>query len=166
MSLKDVSEALDIINQHPSLTIIGGPCDAALVAEAEAAIGSRFPPTYREFLTRLGSLKFAGLEIYGITKPKFERPSASYGVWITLNERRTAHLPKDLLVVGDDGMGGLYCIELRDGKEGNVIVYGPDASTPIEQPREFIANDFGEFLLSEVRQHLEWAANDDSDGDE
>jgi|SRR5579883_2011880 len=154
MSLKDVSQALDIISKHPSLTFISGPCDPALVAAAEAAIGSRFPPTYREFVTRVGTLMFAGLEIYGITGPNFERSSVPNGIWATLNERRTAHLPHDLLVVGDDGMAGLYCIELREGLEGRVIVYGPDASTPTEQPREFIANDFGEFILAEVRQRL------------
>lgn len=163
MSMQDFHEAVALMATAKDLMDFESPRDPALIAAAEEAIGSRFPPTYREFVLRYGAGNFGAFEIYGVIDADFSRGPIPDGIWVTLDERRVAHLPNDLLIIGDDGMGGWYCIELRDGREGRVVVYETDASTPKEQPREFIANDFGEFLLAGVREELEGG---ESDGDE
>lgn len=158
MSMQDLTDAFALIEfADDKLKHFVGSRDPALIAAAEAAIGSRFPPTYREFVKRYGAGNFRSFEIYGVIDADFHRGAVPNGIWLTLDERHGGYIPKDLLIVADAGDGAYYCIELRNGKEGRVVLYEPDPS-PDEMPRELVANDFGEFLLSQVRAQLERAS--------
>jgi hypothetical protein len=160
--MQDFANAVALMESAKDLMYFVGPRDQSLIEAAEKAIGSRFPPTYREFVARYGAGNFGAFEIDGVIDANFYNSSVPNGIWLTLKRRRSGDLPIDLLAVGDDGMGGYYCIELLDGKEGHVIVCEPGAAPPDKLPREFIANDFGEFLLSGVLARL---VSDDSAGE-
>src|SRR5579883_2187962 len=152
MSMQDFNEAVALMESARDLMEFVGPRDPALIEAAERAIGSRFPPTYREFVTRYGAGNFGAFEIDGVINADFYKSSVPNGIWLTLDERRSGYLPNDLLAIGDDGMGGLYCIELRDGEEGRVILCELGSAPPDQLARELIANDFGEFFLAGVRE--------------
>jgi hypothetical protein len=153
MSMQELTEGLAIIEANPRRAHFAGPREAALVSAAETAIGAVFPPTYREFVQRLGAGNFGSFEVYGVIDADFESGPIPNGIWLTLDERRVSKLPANLLVIASTGDGAYYCLELRGGREGPVVIYQPGLP-PEEQLLERVADDFGQFFLAEVRQQL------------
>ena len=154
MSRTDLDRAFKLIAKHEDLAEFVGPRPAELIAKAEQALGHKFPSQFREFVSRLGAGNFGSFEICGVIDEEFERSSVPDGVWLNLKERQEYGLPGDLLVIADVGNGDRYCIELRDGTEGRVIclIHG---KPPSRAEREFVAEDFGAFLLEQVEAVLE-----------
>jgi hypothetical protein len=74
------------------------------------------------------------------------------GIWLTLNERKVANLPETLIIIADNGSGGWYAM---DTSKLNI-----DGDSPVvewvsnNEPSQFIAEDFGAFLLQRLRQTL------------
>jgi len=153
MSMQDFVEAMRFVVANPDEGFFAGPREPALVAAAESAIGSAFPPSYREFVQRLGAGSFGAFEVYGVTNANFDNGKVPNGIWLTLKNRRSGAFPNDLLVIGATGDGSYYCLELRHGQEGPVVVCEPGAGAQSEQ-RELVAEDFGEFFLKKVRDRL------------
>jgi hypothetical protein len=151
MGMLDLTQGLRIIESNPARGFFAGPRDPALIAAAESALGRTFPPTYREFLQRLGAGSFGAFEFYGVTTSNFDNAKVPNGIWLTLSQRKHAKLPQDLLIIGDTGDGAYYCLKLQNGKEeAPVIIYEP--GLPIEQQRfETVAKDFGEFFANQSR---------------
>ena len=122
-----------------------GARDEALVAAAEAALGLRFPPSYRQFLRRYGAGGIGAFEVYGVVEEPFEGPVPD-GVWMTLDARPA--LPATAVVLGDDGMGGLYVLDTAHGDDPPVEVRSGDES-------ELVAPSFADWLLDGVQAELE-----------
>jgi hypothetical protein len=154
MSLKDFETAMRLIEENEDQADFVGPRDAALVDKAEKALGIKFPPSYRQFLLRLGAGSFGALEIYGVNDDEWEDSSVPDAVWYTLSERDEYDLPKHLLVIAAAGDGPLYCLKLGQEKEPPVIFYSPGLEEE-EQDSEIAAADFGAFLLEGVRDELD-----------
>jgi hypothetical protein len=152
MSMADLEHALGIIAANPGLAHFVGPRSLALVAAAEQALGGRLPPTYREFVCRLGAGSFGAFEVCGVISDDFENSAWPNGVCASLNDRRQFGLPETLVMVGTTGYGPDYCVELRDGRESPVFIY--QSGHPEEQDGEVVAKDFGEFFLTGVREQL------------
>ncbi len=150
MSMADLTRAFSLVEASPSRSFFAGPRDPELVLAAENVLGGRLPPTYREFVSRLGAGNFGSFEAYGVIDDNFEHSAVPNGVWLTLNERRGSSLPKELVVIGSTGDGSYYCIELRDGEESPVIVYQPGFPAH-QQHNEVVAKDFGELFLNQIR---------------
>ena len=149
MSIADYEKAKAIIAANGDTGRFAGSKPEELVKKAEDMLGVRFPPTYRQFLLDYGAGNFGSAdEFYGVIDEDFENSSVPDGVWFTLTERRDAGLPGDLIVVGDTGMGELYCLNLA-AKEGPVVVIDPGFDMAV---REEVAPDFGTFLLQRVQQ--------------
>lgn len=149
MSMADLQEALRIVAANPSRGSFAGPRDSALVVSAERALGGRLPPTYREFVTKLGAGNFGAFEIYGVINDEFEDSVVPNGVWLTLSERHENGFPNELMIIGSTGDGNYYCIELGEGDESPVTIY--QLGLPADrQLRERVAHDFGEFLLEGI----------------
>lgn len=87
------------------------PMSENILTEWEERLCFDFGPTYRSFLTRYGALVVNGHEIYGICGNNDAVPSAVYA---TLDSRKSAGLPSDLIVIGDDGTGVLLCLDDQD----------------------------------------------------
>lgn len=154
MSMQDLTEGFAIIDANPEQGFFAGRRDLALIAAAESALGGTFPPTYRAFLERFGAGNFGAFEVYGVIGPDFEKGPVPDGVWLTLKQRRAGTLPQNLLIVGDTGDGGYYCLELEKGQETPVIIYWPGFPARQQQHAETVAEDFGEFFLGQIRQQL------------
>lgn len=154
MSMADLKLAAGIINANRGRGLFAGPRDSALIAMAENALGGELPPTYREFVRRLGAGNFGSFEVYGVVDDHFENSAVPDGVWVTLKSRREADLPNDLVVIGTTGDGAYYCLKLHEGQgESPVIIYQPGVPAERQSP-EVVAQDFGEFFLSHVRGQL------------
>jgi hypothetical protein len=108
---------------------------------------------YREFVKRYGAGNFGAQEIYGVIGEDFENSSVPDAIWVTLSERKEFNLPQNLLVISDTGMGEWYCLDFNQCNiEGEPLVIVYD----YEQECEVVSNDFGDFLLSRVKEELDY----------
>jgi antitoxin YobK len=153
MSMKDLTEAIDIVEANKGLGFFAGPRDSALIAAAEESLGAKFPPTYREFLQRFGAGNSGSFEIYGITNGNFQNATVPNGIWLTLKQRSDCNISPSLVVIGDSGDGGYYAIELCAGHEGPVVLYYPGQTATQQRPQR-VATDFGEYFSAGVREQL------------
>ena len=152
MSMSDLKEAFQLLEENAEAGEFSGAKPEELVSLAEDALGLRLPPTYREFIRQLGCGDISGEEFYGLVDDNFEGSSVPNGIWLTLNERKAADLPDSWIIVADNGLGGWYVI---DASQKNA-----DGDSPVldwwpgNQPPQVVAEDFGTFLLQRVRESL------------
>ena len=144
-----------------------GPIPQQIVEEAEELLGVRFPPSYRQFLLKLGCGDVAGAEFYGIVDDNLRQGPIPNGIWLTLDERETGKLPPTMILVGFTGMSGYYALDLsRAGANREAPVVMWQAGTPVAAACPVIATDFGSFFLDEVSNVLGEDASDGGDDDD
>lgn len=156
MALTEYEQAVAAISEHPHLRDFVGPRPEHLVEAAERMLGLRFPPTYRRFLLEYGAGSFGSAEIYGVIDANFEHSSVPNGIWYTLSERKESSLPTEMVVIYNDGMGDLFCLDchLKNGQdEASVVTFQPGFPAH-DQHSERIADDFGSFLLELVAREI------------
>jgi hypothetical protein len=147
-----LDEALQLIGDADLADFVGERPDA-LVTAAEDALGLRFPPAYRQFVSRLGAGSFGSFEVYGVISEPFDGPVPD-AVWATLGERaEPSNLPPSMIVIGVDGMGGTYVLDISKGAQPPVEVWNGGRSVADDE-LEIIAPSFGEFLLEAVEDEL------------
>lgn len=146
MSMIDLRNAFDIIDDT------GGDFDGvkpeSLVAKAERTLGFKFPPSYREFLTTYGCGDIEGLEFYGLTDDNFQNSATPNAIWLTLDERKNG-LSESLMLVYSTGDGNYIALKMDETDEQGenpAVLISPTGSV-----LQKVANDFGEFLLTELQ---------------
>ncbi len=160
MSMADYEAAVRLVREHPELVSLAGrPCSETRIAEAERALGLRFPPTYRRFLGELGSISLVGIEdIYGIEPDgPIDAPASEAARW-TLEDRAAGWLAPKLVVIARDGMGGHYVLDGRTappGAEYPVAVWELGTSRPDDR-LEQVGPDFGAFFRDVVEYPDNW----------
>src|SRR5688572_26339557 len=118
MGMRELRAAIGMIERDGGGDFTG-PIPEELVERAEELLGVRFPPTYRHFLHELGCGDVAGAEFYGIASDDLLKGPIPNGIWLTLDERTTSGLAENMVIVGADGTGGYYALDLaRAGAEG------------------------------------------------
>ena len=128
-----------------------GPKDLELIEKAELYLKINFPPSYKQFLSKLGCGDIEGQEFYGIINDDFENSCIPDAVWLTMSERQQG-LSEDLIIIGASGYGTYFALDTskkNDAGENPVIEYMSGCET------RYIADSFGEFLLSEINSVLE-----------
>ena len=143
MTTTTIDAALALIADNPDQAFFVGPRSDTLIAKAEQALGGQLPPAYRRFVERLGAGDCVGLEVYGLVDETFGGPAPD-AVWITLDERAKGSISSDLIIVGDSGDGGYYCIQ--HGEDGPVHLVAPNGRS------EAVAGDFGAYLVFRLDQ--------------
>lgn len=150
MSMNDLQQAFELIEEHSDDADFDGPKDERVVAAAEDALGLIFPPTYRTFLLRLGCGGISGFEFYGVINADFENSGIPDAIWFTLRERVDSQLPQSLVLIAETGEGGYYALDtsdtLDDG-ECSVVEWVPGASDP---PIQKISTDYGRFFRDQI----------------
>jgi len=162
MSMVDYEAASQLIFDHPGLIFYRGqPIDDARIGEAEAAVGVVFPPTYRRFLADYGALGFGSEEYYGIRPTGAVTDPSSYAVWLTLDLISSGYLPKEMVIVGQDGMGGEYVLDLRRVAKGTEcpVVYWHSGMSEPDDDLEVLGQDFGAFFKHEVERDIKRRMN-------
>lgn len=156
MSAADLRKAFDLIEHHRDQADFDGQKPEELILLAESALGIKFPPTYRTFLSKYGCGDIAGQEFYGIIKADFVNSSVPDAIWLTLDERKSSGLPEDFVIVYATGDGVYYsldCSRRNDAGECPVVAWVPGASKKGDS-LEYIAEDYGRFLLETIDQAL------------
>lgn len=148
--------AVETMRQRPELMQFVGPRTEAMISKSEQSLSMTFPSDYRRFLSEFGAGSFGAFEIYGITPEQFPFEAVPNGIWVTLCERIDSSLPRDLVAVGSDGSGGLYCIRNGAGPVGKspVVLFTPGMSSS-QDVLQVIASDFAEYFLTGVREQVE-----------
>ena len=132
--------------------IAGGASESA-IAEAEVALGVRFPPSYRSFLARFGAANGYGFEIAGL----FHYPDkSSPPLWIdvvSLNLKWVSQLargnPLRYIAIGDDG--GDYTFYLDTGApepDSPVVVLGPGVDYVV------VARNFNAYVIARSKNAI------------
>lgn len=146
--IDDLRQALKIIDEIGGGDFEGNKSDD-IISLAEIKLGLTFPPTYREFLKKLGCGDVEGLEFYGIITEDFENSSVPDAIWLTLDERKRG-LPVNLIIFYSGGEGSYYALDSNEvDKQGEypVVMFNQNAG-----PFPKVSNSFGSFLLDELRQ--------------
>lgn len=144
----DYEQAVALIDDNEDEADFVGPRSPGLIQRAELAVGLRFPPTYRRFLTEYGAGSIGGTEIYGVIDDNFETSSVPDAIWVNLTHRRAG-----LFVFYALGEGTEFCLDTsRTAPDGEMPVVAVD---PGGEVREEIASDFGSALLALVREELD-----------
>ena len=153
MGLIELKEALRLIHDNSAIADFEGEITADRVASAESLLGLSLPPSYREFIMRLGCGNIGGHEFYGILKGDCTCAVAPNAIGVTLRQRMIGGLPESLVLVSDNGAGGWYAIETStrdsDGESPVIEWWGAGCDS------EIVALDFGSFLLQRVREACE-----------
>jgi SMI1/KNR4 family protein SUKH-1 len=125
---------------------VAGGASESTIAEAEATLGVRFPPSYRSFLAQFGAAVGRGFSIAGLfhhldqsTPPLWE----NVVTWNLRNRRVTRGLiPARYIAISSDG--GDYIFYLDTGTmdtESPVVVLGPGRDYVV------VAPDFNTFVI-------------------
>jgi hypothetical protein len=153
MSQRDYDAAKHIIDEHTSEAHFVGPRQPEIVDAAEATLGLRFPPTYRQFVSEFGAGSLHGHETYGVIDQDWEA-TVPDGVGLTLRDRENFQLPPAFIVIGDSDDGDRYVLDTSqtdaDG-EAPVLRWMPGVRPDEAGPPERLADSFGSFLLEELR---------------
>jgi hypothetical protein len=136
---------------------LSGGVDEDFIRQAELELGTRFPPSYREFLTQYGAAVCTGLDVAGLfTSSNNDAPPLWSNVVKSTIQRRKASrglLPHEYLFIGDDG--GDYSFFLDTSRahgsgECPVIALGPGVDASI------VADDFEDFLRRSLSGTLKY----------
>lgn len=156
MSMHNLMAAFELIKNYNDEADFEGPKSEDLIARAEVALELILPPTYRAFLQQLGCGDIAGFEVYGLIGPDFFNSSIPNGIWLTLNERNSSNLPRELVLIAETGEGTYYaintCTANSDG-ENPVVEWSPNISKHANK-LPIVAEDFGEFFLGNIENML------------
>jgi hypothetical protein len=128
-----------------------GPKPESLVARAEAALGLRFPPSYRQFVLDLGAGDIGGFEVYGLVDDDFEDARVPDAIALTLDARRSGLDPRYILI-GTLGDGSHDCLDTghpHPNGEAPVVQLSSEFEDPVT-----LADSFGEYFLTEVQDAL------------
>ncbi|CAN7328376.1 SMI1/KNR4 family protein [Phenylobacterium sp. LjRoot164] len=120
-----------------------GPRDERMVAQAEAALGGEFPPSFREFTRQLGAGSYGSFEVYGLIDNTFGGPGPD-AVWVTLSERHNGSVPNDAVIVGDSGDGGWYW-ERLGAEDGPIFLTSAGGAT------QQVASSFADYLSDRLQ---------------
>ncbi|OCG35938.1 hypothetical protein A9G29_01550 [Gilliamella sp. Fer2-1] len=149
MSIEDVKETINIINQDIDLADFVGEINPSLIEEAEKLLGMKFPNSYKYFLKKLGCGDIYGQEFYGIIKADFINSGIPDAIWITLKKRKDSGLPDYLVIVYFGGDGDYYAIDCRDPNNAPIVYWEPGASQENDKLHK-IADDFGAFFKETI----------------
>jgi hypothetical protein len=131
---------------------VAGGASESTIAEAEAALGVRFPPSYRSFLAQFGAAVGRGFSIAGLFHHADDATPFWENVvtWNLRNRRVTRGLiPARYIAISSDG--GDYIFYLDTGTldpESPVVVLGPGRDYVV------VAPDFNTFVIDLSKDSL------------
>lgn len=154
-SIDDVLSAIDARDiPRPYLSGAYAVTDEQILA-AEENLGFSLPKSYREFLRKVGSGDFRGVEFYGLIPSRNEIEETPNALWITRSAQNEIGLPSGLFVVEDLGDGVLACLDLTELETDECPVILWDPSEKSVQKKKVLAESFGDYLMSRILTVLE-----------
>jgi SMI1-KNR4 cell-wall len=153
--MDEIEELIDQLREDGQDVWVAGPQSRQAIAELEKALGVTLPPSYRQFLSRIGEFKLLNSSVSGIVDGK---PLAddTGGMYIhTQRYRLENDLPEHLLVIQPDE-DAPYCLDASAADEDGempVVCYELDSGHT-----ERMASSFDEWFL----EYLQLQADEDA----
>ena len=129
MSKKDFESAIGKLTKAMKDGVLDGefegPVSEKRIQEAEAKLGYKFSPMFRDFVSRFGQGYFGGTMVHGVSPKTGEED----GVTETLAQRKEG-LSHSLFYLEHSGGEYIYCLQFdkkRPDKEAPVVAYYPVA---------------------------------------
>ena len=141
---------------HPDLFWSVGGCSEELIQRAEHQVGQRFPPSYRYFLSELGTASFGGNEFYGLIPHNFEGTGGPNALWIYRTKIAEFEQPARYFEFFDYGDGTTVALDLDSRDASDECALAETHAGGWEEYVEDVEGDFGTFLLERVRARLAW----------
>lgn len=156
MATEDILIGVDLALKNGCQIDLAGEKSLDLIKKAEITLELKFPPSYKEFLHAFGCGDIAGHEFYGITDFDFTNSGIPDAVWITVRERIDSNLPRQFLIIGEQGNGAYYVLNCEcEGAECPVILWWPGLSLADQiKDAEILAQDFGSFFVELIKNSL------------
>ena len=152
-------EVKAVMQENEELFDFTGGVSDDRIASAEEYLGVSFPESYKCFLKNYGTAEMDSLEVYGILENRdFENSEVPDAVWMTMQERQSIDLPKELVIVYDTGTEFYFCLdtsEMKDGECPVVSIWNCSGGT-----KEVVYDSFPEFLMEEC---IEFALEEDDE---
>ena len=147
--LSNYEKAVELIMLNKNLVDLDFyHCSEEVISQVKSLLNIQLPNSYIKFLKDIGYLSFGCISILGIRSN--DLPKSAIIDW-TLDERNNWGMPKDLVIIEDEGLDGeSYCLQINeeDPDKSPIVAYvHPDV------PIEVLAPDFGTYLL----QRVQWA---------
>ena len=154
MGVAEVLEAIALMRGRSDLLSSAGRCPEELVRRAEQRIGYGFPPSYRCFLSELGTASFGGEEVYGLIAHNLDGFGVPNALWLYETNLAEFAQPVRYFEFFDYGDGTTVALVLdsRDAA-GECALAETHAGTWAEYVED-VPGDFGSFLLALVRRSL------------
>jgi len=129
-----------------------GSMPKEILLKAEKYLNVKFPFSFSEFLLEKGNGIFKGLEFYGLVCDDFTRGPVPDAIWLTMNQRKSAGLDKDLILICESP-DYFFAIDTGQSTNGespvvNVIPGVSKKEYKIEAP------SYGLFFLNEIKIRL------------
>ena len=131
ISVADLHQAFALIECHKVIADFEGQKPEGLVSLAGAALGVRFPASYRSFLMTYGCGNTGGQELFGVIKPDFKNSGIPDAIWLTLDEHQSSDLPESFVIVYATGDGVYYaidCASTNEQSENSIFAWEPGSS--------------------------------------
>jgi antitoxin YobK len=146
-----IYQAFELIENHPDSADFYGGVSDALISQSESVLGLSFPPSYKEFLKKLGAGAIRGIELYGlINEPDDEPDHPSSTLWYTQTLREDFGLPQFMIAISETGFGPIYVIDTSEKDEqGESPVY-----VWFQKKMEKDADQFGNWLYDQLESML------------
>jgi hypothetical protein len=121
------------------------------IADAEQALGVRFPRSYKALLSRFGWVRIYCDPLFGIGRSA----PPEYGlVEATMSERYEAHphIPPHLIPIMNDGAGNHYCLNTASyfGDECPVVFWDHEHQDGPDQSPEQVSPSFDRWLIDRI----------------
>lgn len=155
MSYKDLEQAMSLAPKCKFFRTVGGK-NSDEIKKSEELLGITFSKQCIEFYTKFGYLSFFGNEIFGIFPYDDSGELEGNSVAYALNDREKLGLSDKWIPIynfNDGSMAYLDYQNLNDDNEPQVIMgeYNGEEFVLLD----VIAEDFGEFLLSLIKEELD-----------
>lgn len=145
-----LKKAFELIEKYrkPNDYISGSKSDEQ-IKHMEKILNVTLPPSYKEFIKRYGSGGIGSKDFFGIDKNVEESESVT-----TTLDKRNYELPLKYVIITNDEDGS-YCA--IDCSKKNKYGESPVIRWASFFKEEKIADDFGEFILSDLENMLDMA---------
>lgn len=146
-----IYQAFELIANHPDSADFYGGVSDALIAQSENVLGLSFPPSYKEFLKKLGAGAIRGIELYGlIDDPEDDTNGPPDALWYTQTLRKDFGLPQSMIAISETGFGPIYVIDTSEKDErGESPVY-----IWFQRKMDKDADQFGNWLYDQLESML------------
>jgi len=155
MSYQDFNDAMTLAPKCRFFTTAGGKTKEA-IQKSEEILEIKFSKQCSQFYEKFGYLSFYGNEIFGIDPDDTSEILEGNSVAYAINDRKEFNLPKDWVPIynfQDGNMAYLDYSSLNIEREPRVIMAFYNGRR--YEINEYLAEDFGEFLIKLIREQLE-----------